>query len=81
MSLRRSLWCIGLCVLALWAAGCPSAGTGDNQNSNDNGNDNGNAGTDVQAGVEIELPNEGNNHVPVGEQVTYEANPPASGPH
>lgn len=51
----------------------------DNTNSNNNGNDN--TGDDLEAGVIIDVSNEGAQHVPVGEQVTYESNPPASGPH
>lgn len=47
--------------------------------SNDNSNGDGTGG--IEAGVEITFPNEGAQHVPFGEQVTYESNPPASGPH
>lgn len=63
----------GLGVLALWVAGCNVAGQG-SQNGNLDG-------SGVQSDVEIEIPNEGNQHVPVGQQVTYQTNPPASGPH
>lgn len=92
MRLRRIGCCVGPCVLALWVTGCTVAGPGGNQNTNDNGapsngnqsnnngNDNGD-GDDIEAGVEIMIPNEGQDHVPVGRQVTYQANPPASGPH
>jgi hypothetical protein len=68
MKRTRFGWAIGLGLLVLASAGCPS-GTGD-------GN-----GDGVQPGVEIAIPNEGAQHVPVGEQVTYVANPPASGSH
>lgn len=87
---RRRIWCcIGLGVLASWVAGCPATGSGDNQNTSDNssnGDDNNpngsdDGGTDAEAGSEIMIPNEGNDHVPVGQQVSYQANPPASGPH
>src|SRR5262245_15689558 len=71
---------LGLCFLAVFAAGCAS-GTGGDQNTNDNSNDNGNDNVEVEPGVEIEIPNEGNLHVSVGQQVTYQANPPASGSH
>jgi len=86
---------IGLCVLVLSAAGCPTGGVGNNNNDNtnenqndnendntdDNENENGNDNSDVEAGVELEIPNEGAQHVSVGEQATYQSNPPASGPH
>ncbi|MBI3834347.1 MAG: DUF3105 domain-containing protein [Planctomycetes bacterium] len=69
MGLRRS-WCgFGFGVFAFWITGCVPTGSGSA------------GGTGVQAGVEITIPNEGHNHVPVGQQVTYQANPPASGPH
>ncbi len=54
-------------------------------NTNDNasnGNDNtGNGDAGGSAAVEISIPNEGAEHVSVDTQVTYESNPPASGPH
>lgn len=52
----------------------------DNSNGNDNSNDN-NGGDEIQPGITIEIPNEGAEHVSVGEQVNYDDNPPASGPH
>lgn len=54
--------------LALLSAGCPSGDIG----SGDGGG---------EPGVEFTIPDEGNAHVPAGQQVTYVANPPASGPH
>lgn len=56
------------CLLPL-STGCP-LGNGGN---GDNGG--------IEPGVEITIPDEGNEHVPVGQQVTYVANPPASGSH
>jgi len=47
--------------------------------SSDDGSGDGASG--VEAGLEIMIPNEGAEHVPVGQQVTYQNNPPASGPH
>ena len=92
MKRRQIGWSRGGCVLAFAGAGCPSADVGDGQNANDNGaTDNDNSSNDigssdngsdgVEAGVEIVIPNEGAEHVPVGQQVTYLANPPASGSH
>jgi len=78
MRMRRIRGCIGLGVLSFWIAGCPATGPVGDQNTNDNSDG---GGTDVEAGVEIMIPNEGQNHVSVGQQATYEANPPASGPH
>ena len=45
------------------------------------GDGNGDGAGGAEAGVEIMIPNEGAEHVPVGQQVTYQSNPPASGPH
>lgn len=86
---------MGLVVLTV--IGCPSTGPGDpntnnnhndnhngndNSNENDNSNGNDNNGSDeIEPGVTIAIPNEGAQHVPLDEQVTYDANPPASGPH
>jgi len=54
----------------------------DNVPSNENGNGNDNDNENLPAlGVEIAIPNEGNDHVPTNTQVSYDANPPASGPH
>lgn len=66
---------LGLVVML--TAGCPP-GSGNGGSTDDGGdmNDDG-----VEPGVEITIPNEGNEHVPVRQQVTYDANPPASGPH
>lgn len=49
--------------------------------SNDNNDNNSNDNGGIEPGVEILVPDEGNLHVPVGQQVTYQANPPASGSH
>jgi hypothetical protein len=35
----------------------------------------------AELGVEVTVPDEGNAHFPQGTQLTYAANPPASGPH
>lgn len=69
-----------------------NSGDDDNRNDNrddgvSNANDNADTGGDNNnenencAGSEIEIPNEGAAHVESGTQVTYQANPPASGPH
>ncbi len=86
MSQRRFPWLMVLGLLALAPAGCPSADVGDGQDTTDDGatdDDNGdsNGGDGVEPGVDIMVANEGAAHVPVGEQVTYQANPPASGSH
>lgn len=80
----------------LLVAGCPSGGGDGNQNGNDNTNTNTNTNTnnntntngngndntdEFEPGVDTLIPNEGAAHVPVNEQVDYDANPPASGPH
>lgn len=59
-----------LTALSLLLAGCPAVSPDDGDN-----------GSDVPVGVEIAVPNEGAAHVPVGEQVVYLSNPPASGSH
>lgn len=87
MKQRRMFVTLGLGILACWLGACPSANPGnsndnDNSNSNVNNNDNGGGEEDgIEPGVEFEVPNEGAQHVPVGEQVIYEHNPPASGSH
>ncbi len=84
MKQRPFGWLIGLGLVAFGSAGCPSANVGGGQGVTGDGSmNNGNGdGTDgVQAGLEIAIPNEGAEHVPVGQQVTYQNNPPASGPH
>jgi hypothetical protein len=35
----------------------------------------------VELGIEIAVPNEGATHFPTGTDLTYDSNPPASGPH
>lgn len=49
-------------------------------NANDNSSTNDNSGL-PPLGVDIDIPDEGHAHVPAGTQVTYVANPPASGSH
>lgn len=57
--------------LSFLLAGCPQPLAGDCPDA---------AGV-VQLGVELSIPNEGATHFPTGTQLTYAANPPASGPH
>ena len=61
---------LSLSVLILLIPGCPVPPAGDCP-----------AAGPVELGVEIAIPNEGANHSPQGTQLTYAANPPASGPH
>jgi len=63
---------VALVWLVLFSTGCPMGNVEDDGDMN-NG--------EIEAGVEIMIPNEGNEHVPVGQQVAYQSNPPASGPH
>lgn len=86
-----------LLIATVFIAGCPAGGAGGNQNGNDNtngnansnsnnnansnNNSNDNTGQDIEPGVDLLIPNEGHAHVPVGQQVEYVANPPASGAH
>ncbi len=82
--LRLFGWFLGLGLLAFWSAGCPTATVGGSQNRTDNGSTDdgsGNGTVGVEVGVEITIPNEGAAHVPVGRQVTFQNNPPASGTH
>lgn len=66
-----------LASLLLWGSlGCAPI--------NGSGNENGNTNDNVDLpplGEDITVANEGAAHLPVGEQVTYIANPPASGSH
>ncbi len=80
----------GLVAMAVWLAGasCAPMAGGDNSNmntavpnANDNRNENDNTAPPAMFGVELAVPNEGAAHVPVGRQVEYAANPPASGAH
>jgi len=45
------------------------------------GQGHGSASDDSEVGVTINVPDMGKNHVPTGTQVTYNSNPPSSGPH
>jgi len=76
---RRLLWFFGFGLLAFGALGCPSANMGGGQGMTDDGSGEGADG--VEAGVEMVIPNEGAAHVAVGQQVTYQNNPPALGTH
>ncbi len=79
---RQFRWFFGLGLLAFGCAGCPSANVGGSQDAADDGSaDDGDGADGVEAGVEIVIPNEGAAHVSVGQQVSYQTNPPASGPH
>lgn len=76
---RHFRWFFGLGLLAFGAAGCPSTNLGGGQDMADDGSGEGAEG--VEAGVEMVIANEGAAHVAVGQQVTYQNNPPASGTH
>ena len=82
MRIRACEW-LALGLLALVGCMQTSPPPADNSSNNDNGsaNDNVNTNGGVQLRVDLEIPNEGASHVQTGTQVTYVANPPASGTH
>lgn len=68
--MRRTAW-LAMTIAAVLLSGCPSGGSGDPNDSTGEPPD----------PDEVAIPNEGAQHVQVGVQVSYRANPPASGPH
>lgn len=74
-------WILTTLLAGMGLAGCvpTNGGSSGNGNANVNRNDNGNG--NVPVNVDIAVANEGAVHLPVGQQATYIANPPASGPH
>jgi hypothetical protein len=78
-------WILMTLVAGMGLGGCVPTDGGssgnDNENGNANVNNNDNGSGNVPVNVDIAVVNEGAVHLPVGQQATYTANPPASGPH
>lgn len=81
---------LSIVALSAWVAGagCAPVAGGENTNTNtspgnfnDNLHENDHPGDSTMFGMELHVPNEGAAHVPVGQEVVYTANPPASGAH